>query len=166
MKVEVDVDLNRINYDKIEEAVMKRIDSEDLSKILELGYCTKERIEAITKRNIDEKLDKAITRYTNASPDKELDEIINATIKDVIKEVCMDRIKAVIEQIGGEEKIEEITHSLLGDMFAAAFYDHMQQIVFSASATYGERQSERCRNEAKDMIERAFYESGHAVPNI
>ena len=89
MKVEVDVDLNRINYDKIEEAVMKRIDSEELGKILELGYCTKERIEAITTRNINEKLDKAITRYTNASPDKELDEIINATIRDVIKELSI-----------------------------------------------------------------------------
>ena len=36
MKVEVDVDLNKIDYDKIEAAVMKRIEGDELGSILNL----------------------------------------------------------------------------------------------------------------------------------
>ena len=166
MKVEVDVDLNKIDYDKIEEAVMKRIEGDELGSILNLEYYTKERMQAVTERNINAKLDEAITRYTNASPDKVLKDIINDTIKEAIKEVCADRIKEVIEEMGGEEKIKEIAHQCIGNMFAAALYDHIRSIVFVSSMNYGEELANRSRSEAKQMIEKAFYQSGHPVPSL
>ena len=166
MKVEVDVDLNKIDYDKIEAAVMKRIEGDELGNILNLEYYTKEKMQAVTDRNINAKLDEAITRYTNASPDKKLDDIINETIREAIKEVCMGRIKEVIEEMGGDEKIKEITHQCIGNMFATVLYEHMQSIAFASSVNYAERQSERCRNDAKEMIENAFYQSGHPVPSL
>ena len=166
MKVEVDVDLNKIDYGKIEAAVMKRIEGDELGSILNLEYYTKEKMRVATERNINAKLDEAITRYTNASPDKKLDDIINETIREAIKEVCKDRINAAIDKMGGEEKMEEIAHSLIGNMFAAVLYEHMQSIAFASSINYAEQQSERCRNDAKEMIENAFYQSGHPVPSL
>ena len=166
MKVEVDVDLNKIDYDKIEEAVMKRIEGDELGGILNLEYYTKERMQSVTERNINAKLDEAITRYTNSYPNKVLNEIINDTIKEAIKEVCADRIKEVIEEMGGEEKVKEIAHQCIGNMFAAALYDHVRSIVFVSSMNYGEELANRSRSEAKQMIENAFYQSGHPVPSL
>ena len=166
MKVEVDVDLNKIDYDKIEEAIMKRIESDELDGMLKIGYCTKENIRAVVERNINKKLDDSITRYTNSSPNTVLKDVINDAIKEVIREVCADRIKEVIKEMGGEEKIKEIAQQCIGNMFAAALYDQIRNIVFSSSLQYGEELADRSRNEAKQMIENAFYQSGHPVPSL
>ena len=52
MKVEVDVDLNKIDYDKIEEAIMKRIEGDELGSILNLEYYTNRVINYVSNREI------------------------------------------------------------------------------------------------------------------
>ena len=115
MKLEIELDLNKIDYDSINKQIQEKIEELNISEI----YNINNKIESILNKKINEAYSEYIDAYSYDSTTYTGTRIIN----DIYKEKFTEVATKIIEDIFKEDEVQKIILELFPRLFAQAMYD-------------------------------------------
>lgn len=120
MKLEIELDINKIDYDSINKQIQEKIEALNISEMTDI----EDRINTTLNVKIRDVYNKYLgdTYYRDTYDGRK---IINNLIKEKFTEVS----RKIIDDIYNENKIEEIVAELFPGLFVQAMYDSLYDTV-------------------------------------
>lgn len=151
MKVEIDIDMSRIDYDSINEQIKEKLEKLTPSDIFGRYYITDDDISRYIERRLDEGSENYMVNqgwWSSSSNAKQ-------NIQDIAKRIITDKMQKICDDIFAtmtDEQLQRLAYDILPNIFVQAMYDKITGILYSDEAkTYGNMQ-----NVCRDIVDQAF----------
>lgn len=149
MELKIDIDMNKIDYDAINNEILKKIKELDLPNTYNIDYKIREVINESVKKNADD----YIGTTWGGNLDYNSKNNINQLAKDIIRERLSIEINKLFDEMTGEELNEMIRNavsSTLINMITNSFTSSISNII---NASYIQNE-----NRTKDLIHQTLHE--------
>lgn len=143
MKLEIELDLNNIDYDAINKQIAEKIAALNIKDIYDIESKINNKISNLVKEEVDYSYNKYIDKYWRdaTSDGREL-------IESMSKAEIENRTKQVIEEIFAndynEDIIREVMLKTIPDIFTSILFTRIESALFSKEFNY--------RNEIHNMV--------------
>ena len=140
MQVTLDIDVEKIDYDKITESISKSIDEvyvkneEQLKKMIEKSFVQMVK-EKYDKQVKDAAYNEGFGRWNGDLNSDKVGSFIKEVIKDIIKESVNDKLKEVINDTLQVDILAPIYYDALMDAIRSSIHDNIFNISNQASMT-------------------------------
>ena len=150
MKVEIDIDMSRIDYDSINKQIKEKLENLTPSDIFSRYYKTDDDI----SRYIEKHLDKGSEDYmvnqgwwSSSSDKKNIQDIAKRIITDKMQKICDDIFTTMTD-----EELQKLVYDIFPNIFVQAMYDKVIHTLYSS-----ERQKEYdMQNICRSIVDQAF----------
>ena len=131
MRVEVDIDLNNIDYEAINEQIKKKLDETDLDRIYRINSYCEDYVEEEVKNRVNKYLTDGYS-YSGLSDSVKND--IKTQVTSIIRETVKEKMNKVFEQMGDEEfdkMIADILPGIIVDLIYDLIKGHISDSKYS-----------------------------------
>ena len=153
MKVEIDIDMSRIDYDSINEQIKEKLDSLTPTDIFSRYYRTDEDIsEYIEKYLKDGSYQYIINKgwwSNNSEAERKISDIAKEIITSKVQEVC-DGILATMS----EKDLQELVYKILPNVFVDALYGKIMSSLYTQDSYLQCDMQQMCRGIVDDAFRR------------
>ena len=151
MKVEIDIDMSRIDYDSINAQIKEKLEGLTPTDIFSRYYKTDEDI----SRYITEYLERGSYNYivnkgwwsNNSEAERKISDIAKEIITTKVKEVC-DGILATMP----EKDLQELVYKILPNVFVDALYGKIMSFLYSSEGYLQCDVQSMCRGIVEDAF--------------
>lgn len=145
MKLEIDLDLNQIDYEAINKQIQDRISAMDLKKEYQISSKIDSQIRENTDREVNYYFRNGTWGGLNESSKREIKDEITKNIRELIK----PHVESIFSQIPQEELneiISELLPKVLMDMISSQMKDMLTSYYYSTQNTLMQICDDRIRN--------------------
>lgn len=127
MKVEINIDLDRIDYDSINEQIVERVKNMTPAEIFSEHYCTdndvKEYIDYLLRKYSE---DYIVNWYgsTNRTAEEKIGNIAKDLITEKVKKACDDFLSTI-----SDEEMQKLVNDTFPNLFVQAMYDRIASML-------------------------------------
>lgn len=151
MKIEIDIDMSRIDYDSINTQIKEKLEGLTPTDIFSRYYKTDEDIsEYIEKYLKDGSFNYIVNRgwwSNNGEAERKISDIAKEIITTKVKEVC-DNIFATMT----DEELQRLVYDIFPNIFVQAMYDKVTHALYSSE---GKRDFDM-QNICRSIVDQAF----------
>lgn len=151
MKLEIELDLNKIDYDAINRQIQEKVAALDINDC-EITSKINAQIEDKVKDQIDYAYNGYLDRYWGAGANDKGRNLIEATSKAEIINRTKQIIDEAFEKLYDEDTLREIMFKIIPDVFTAIVFSKMEYSLFSNEANYYTNINSMVRNEIDSRL--------------
>ena len=156
MKLEIELDLNKIDYDAINKQIAEKVAELNIKEEYDIGSKIDNRITSVVNREVDESYNSYIENYWS-SPTSEGKKLIESMSKTEIE----NRTKKVMEEIFtneyNEDTLKEVMLKIIPDVFTSILFSRIESALFSKEHNYYNQIYGMVRGEIDSAINRLRY---------
>ena len=149
MKLEIDLDLNQIDYEAINKQIQDKIAAMDLKEVYQISSKIDSQIRENTDREVNCYFRNGSWCGLNDSSKREIKDEITKNIRELIK----PHVESIFNQIPQEELnniISDLLPRVLMDMITSQMTNMLTNYYYSAQATL----IQTCENRIRDILSR------------
>jgi len=149
MKLEIELDLNKIDYDAINKQIAEKIDNMDLAKAYDIGSKISYQIKEQTETKVRNYLNDGYWSCLSAESKREINDVIKQHLRDVVK----PHVEDIFNQIPQDELnqiIQDLLPHVLMDMMSSSMKQMLEHYYYSAQATV----NQMCEQRIQDILRR------------
>ena len=156
MKVEIDIDMSRIDYDSINEQIKEKLENLTPTDIFSRYYRTDEDI----SKYIEKYLENGSYQYivnrgwwsNNSEAERKISDIAKEIITTKVKEVC----DGILETMP-EKDLQELVYKILPNVFVDALYGRIMSSLYSSEGHLQCDVQQMCRGIVDDAFRARCY---------
>ena len=151
MRVEIDIDMSRIDYDSINEQIKEKLENLTPSDIFSRYYKTDDDISRYIERHLDEGSENYMVNqgwWCNDSTAKK-------NIQDIAKRIITDKMQKICDDIFAtmtDEELQRLVYDILPNIFVQAMYDKITHTLYSSDSEKEYNMQNICRS----IVDQAF----------
>ena len=150
MKLEIELDLNKIDYDAINQQIVEKIAAADIKDLYAIESRIDNKVYHLVNEAVEDAYGDYISRYWGRDHATDNGKrFINDVIKDEIKSRSEKIIEDIFANEYSEEVIREVALKMLPDVFAYSLFVKVRDSLWVSEANY----QEMVHNMIKDEIE-------------
>ena len=138
MKLEIELDLNKIDYDAINKQIAEKVAALDIKDMYNIESKIDSKISTLVKEEVDYSYTEYLNKYWS-SPTSEGEKLIETMSKAEIE----NRTKKIIDDIFAadynEEVLRELMIKFLPDVFAAILFRRLESTLFTKECNYNDQ---------------------------
>lgn len=154
MKLEIELDLNKIDYDAINKQIQEKIEAIDIQKEYDIDSRIRERISNIVYNKVDTGYNDYIDNFWRNSPTSKGERLIEEMSKQEIER----RLKEVLDDVFSKEYDEETLRTtmlkVLPGVFSSILFSRMENALIKKEYDYMDRTRDLIRAELENAANR------------
>ena len=151
MKLEIELDLNKIDYDAINKQIAEKVAELNIKEEYDIESKISNKITSIVNKEVDDSYNSYIKKYWSC-PTSEGKKLIESISKSEIE----NRTKKVMEEIFSteynEETLREVMLKIIPDVFASILFRRMESALFILEKNYYNQIYNMVRGEINSRI--------------
>lgn len=151
MKLEIELDLNKIDYDAINKQIAEKVAELNIKEEYDIESRIDNKITSMVNDDVDYSYNSYIEKYWS-SPTSNGKKLIESMSKAEIE----NRTKKIMEEIFAneynEETLKEIMLKIIPDVFASILFRRMESALFNEEHNYYDQIYNMVRNEIDSRI--------------
>ena len=152
MKLEIELDLNQIDYESINKQIAEKVEVLDIKDMFNIESKINDKITDLVSDAVDDSYNEYIDNYwRNATSEG------RNLIQSMIKAEIENRTKQIIEEIFtndyDEDKMREVMLKVIPDVFAYVLFSRMETTLFATEYSYREQMLNMIAAEVNYMID-------------
>lgn len=150
MKVEIDIDMSRIDYDSINAQIKEKLDSLTPTDIFKRYYKTDDDISRYIEKHLDEGSESYMVNqgwWSNSNAKQNIQNIAKEIITDKMKKICDDIFATMTD-----EELQKLVYDIFPNIFVQAMYDKVTHDLYSSEDSKRFDMQAICRN----IVDKAF----------
>ena len=151
MKLEIELDFNKIDYDAINKQIAEKVAELNIKKEYDIESKISNKITSIVNKEVDDSYNSYIKKYSSC-PTSEGKKLIESISKSEIE----NRTKKIMEEIFtneyNEETLKEVMLKIIPDVFASILFRRMESALFNKEHNYYNQIYNMVRNEIESKI--------------
>lgn len=152
MKVEIDIDMSRIDYDSINAQIKEKLDSLTPTDIFKRYYKTDADISRYIEKHLDEGSKSYMVNqglWSNSDARQNIQNIAKEIITDKIQKICDDIFATMTD-----EELQKLVYDIFPNIFVQAMYDKVTYALYSSEDRKRFDMQDICRS----IVDHAFRE--------
>ena len=125
MELKIEIDMNQIDYNKINEAILSKIDEDFIRNLIVARYSTDEQIEKSVKKILTEEIGKYLFE-TDWIGKSDVVSKANTIANSYIKETVGELIQKIIDEIGPDGMSR-----LIVDMLPKVLWEYISNVIYN-----------------------------------
>lgn len=125
MELKIEIDMNQIDYNKINEAILSKIDEDFIRNLIVARYSTDEQIEKSVKKILTEEIGKYLFE-TDWIGKSDVVSKANTIANSYIKETVVELIQKIIDEIGPDGMSR-----LIVDMLPKVLWEYIRNVIYN-----------------------------------
>ena len=151
MKLEIELDLNKIDYDAINNQIAEKVAELNIKEEYDIESKINNKITSVVNKEVDDSYNSYIENYWSC-PTSEGKKLIESISKSEIE----NRTKKVMEEIFtneyNEETLKEVMLKIIPDVFTSILFSRMESALFNKEHNYYNQIYNMVRNEIGSRI--------------
>ena len=150
MKVEIDIDMSRIDYDSINEQIKEKLENLTPTDIFSRYYRTDEDISRYIERHLDEGSENYMVNqgwWSNSTAKQNIQDIAKRIITDKMQKICDDIFATMTD-----EELQRLVYDIFPNIFVQAMYDKVAYALYSSE---GKKEYDM-QNICRSIVDQAF----------
>ena len=151
MKVEIDIDMSKIDYDSINAQIKEKLDSLTPSDIFKRYYKTDDDISRYIEKHLDEGSKSYMVNQGWWSSNSDA----RQNIQNIAKEIITDKMQKICDDIFAtmtEEELQKLVYDIFPKIFVQAMYDSITYALYNSEERKRFDMQDICRN----IVDQAF----------
>ena len=151
MELKIEIDMNQIDYNKINEAILSKIDEDFIRNLIVARYSTDEQIEKSVKKILTEEIGKYLFE-TDWIGKSDVVSKANTIANSYIKETVGELIQKIIDEIGPDGM-----NRLIVDMLPNVLWEYIRNVIYNKEHENHTRAITDSRNEIFNILRSRGY---------
>lgn len=154
MKVEINIDMNRIDYDSINEQIKEKLENLTPSDIFSRYYKTDDDISRYIEKHLDEGSENYMVNqgwWSNSDAKQNIQNIAKEIITDKMQKICDDIFATMTD-----EELQKLVYDIFPNIFVQAMYDKATHALFSSDW----QKEHDMKNICRSIVDQAFRSRG------
>lgn len=150
MKVEIDIDMSRIDYDSINAQIKEKLENLTPSDIFSRYYKTDDDISRYIERHLDEGSENYMVNqgwWSNSDAKQNIQNIAKGIITDKMQKICDDIFATMTD-----EELQRLVYDIFPNIFVQAMYDKVTYALYSSE----DRKEYNMQNICRNIVDQAF----------
>ena len=150
MKVEIDIDMSKIDYDSINAQIKEKLDSLTPTDIFKRYYKTDDDISRYIEKHLDEGSESYMVNqdwWSNSNAKQNIQNIAKEIITDKMKKICDDIFATMTD-----EELQKLVYDIFPNIFVQAMYDKVTHDLYSSEDSKRFDMQDICRS----IVDQAF----------
>ena len=150
MKVEIDIDMSRIDYDSINEQIKEKLENLTPSDIFSRYYKTDDDISRYIEKHLDEGSENYMVNqgwWSNSTAKQNIQDIAKRIITDKMQKICDDIFATMTD-----EELQRLVYDIFPNVFVQAMYDKVAGVLYSSES----RKEYDMQNICRSIVDQAF----------
>ena len=150
MKVEIDIDMSRINYDSINTQIKEKLEKLTPSDIFSRYYKTDDDISRYIEKHLDEGSENYMVNqgwWSNSTAKQNIQDIAKRIITDKMQKICDDIFATMTD-----EELQRLVYDIFPNIFVQAMYDKVAHALYSSESEKEYNMQNICRS----IVDQAF----------
>lgn len=139
MKLEIELDLNKIDYESINKQLAEKIAELNIKEEYDIGLKIENKIDSLISNEIRETYNRYLDKYYHkdekAYPTSIGYEVINNLSKEKIEAFTKEYLNEFLEKIKEDEIIKETIFTLLPSIFSTILFNNIQNYLHDTERT-------------------------------
>lgn len=156
MKLEIELDLNKIDYDSINKQIAEKVAALDIKEMYDVESRIDSKISNFIEKEVALSYNAYIDRYWRDATSKGRD-----LIESMSKAEIENRTKQAIEEIFAndynEDTMREVMLKMIPDVFASILFKRMESALFTKEYNYYDQIQNMVRSQIDSAINRMRY---------
>ena len=150
MKVEIDIDMSRIDYDSINAQIKEKLEDLTPTDIFSRYYRTDDDISRYIEKHLDEGSENYMVNqgwWGNDTAKKNIQDIAKKIITDKMQKICDDIFATMTD-----EELQKLVYDIFPNIFVQAMYDKVTHALYSSDGQKEYNMQNICRS----IVDQAF----------
>ena len=150
MKVEIDIDMSRIDYDSINAQIKEKLDNLTPTDIFKRYYKTDDDISRYIEKHLDEGSQSYMVNqgwWSNDNAKQNIRNIAERIITDKMQKICDDIFATMTD-----EELQKLVYDIFPKIFVQAMYDSITYSLYNSE----ERKRFDMQNICRNIVDQAF----------
>ena len=156
MKLEIELDLNKIDYDAINKQIAEKVAALDVKEMYDVESRINNRISSLVEHEVDCSYNDYLNKYWDCPTDEG-----KKLIESMTKAEIENRTKNIMEEIFAndynEDVLRETMLKMIPDVFAYALFSRIDKALFCEEHKYRDQVFNMVRHEIDSKINRMRY---------
>ena len=156
MKLEIELDLNKIDYDAINKQIEEKVAALDIKEMYDVESRISNKISSLIEKEVDYSYNDYLNEYWNR-PTCEGKKLIESMTKTEIENRTKDIMEKIFSNEYSEDALRETMLKMIPDVFAYALFSRIDKVLFAKEHEYYDRVFSMVRSEIDSKINRMRY---------
>lgn len=153
MKLEIELDLNKIDYDAINKQIIEKVAALDIKDIYDVETRIDRKISDVIENEVDCSYNAYINRYWRDVTSKGR-ELIETMSKTEIEKRTAQVIEEIFANEYDEDTMREVMLKMIPDIYASILFKRMESALFKEEWNYYNNIQNMVRSQIDSMIRR------------
>ena len=153
MKIELDLDVSKLDYDLINSKIAEKIEEVDLGS-LDIKSLIDSKINTMIADKVEYNYDPYLSTYWK-EPTSDGKKLITSITKEEIERRCTTEVNAVLDELG-DESIRKIVLSILPEAMTTILLDRLSSAIFNTEFSYTDSLRNVIRSDINNSIRRVL----------
>lgn len=153
MRVEIDIDMGKIDYDSINAQIKEKLEEMSAEDIFSRYYTTDEDVRKYIEKYLDEGSHDYVVNQGWWSKNYEATNKINKMAEDIVSEMLTTTIDKIFKTMP-EDELQKLMYELIPKIFVDTLYRKMAGYLYSEDGKFMCQTDSICRN----IVDQAFRE--------
>lgn len=156
MKLEIELDLNKIDYDAINKQIAEKVAALDVKDMYDVVSKINNKITSLVNKEVDDSYNSYLDRYwSGATSDGR--NLIETMTRTEIENHTRKVIEEIFANDYNEDAMREVMLKMIPDIFASILFKRMESALFTKEWDYYDRIQSMTRSLIDDKINRMRY---------
>ena len=151
MKLEIELDLNKIDYDAINKQIAEKIASLDIKNMYDVESKIDNKITSLVNKEVDDSYNSYLERYWSGTTSDG-----RKLIETMTKTEIENHTKKVIEEIFtndyNEDAMREVMLKMIPSVFTSILFSRIESALYTKEYDYYTQTHDMVRSEIENMI--------------
>lgn len=156
MKLEIELDLNKIDYEAINKQISEKIAALDIKEMYDVESKINNKITNLIKQEVDDSYNSYLERYWSGATSEGRN-----LIQSMTKAEIENRTKNILEEIFtneyNEDAMRETMLKVIPDIFASILFERIESALFTKEYNYYNQIHNIVKGEIESAIHRVRY---------
>ena len=153
MKLEIELDLDKIDYDAINKQIIEKVAAVDIKDVYDIESKINSKIHNLVYAAVEDAYSEYLSRYWGGNrATKEGKQFINDVITNEIKSRTEKVVEDVFANEYSEEVIREVTLKMIPNVFAYVLFERFKDSLHMSDINYQEMVHHMIKDEIESKI--------------
>ena len=153
MKLEIELDLNKIDYDTINKQIAEKIEALNIKDMYEIESKIDGKISNFIQNEVDMSYNSYIDKYWHG-PSPKGAELIESKAKEEIERRCNEAMNIFFANNYDEDKMKEVILKIIPNVITYILFSRIESSLFSTAENYFNLTRDMVRNEIECILRR------------
>ena len=152
MKIEIELDINKIDYDAINKQIAEKVAALEIKDMYDIESKIDNKISNLVKEEVDCSYNKYIDRYWGNGDTSDGRKLIESMSKAEIENKTKQVIEEIFANDYNEDTMREVMLKMIPDIFASILFSRMESALFTKEYNYYNQIQNMVRSQIDSMI--------------